>query len=164
MILVSACLLGCKVRYKGDGKPIALLMKYKESGHFIPFCPECRGGLPTPRPASEITGGSGADVHKGKARVINKEGRDVTREFTGGARKALETCRKYGIKTAILKSRSPSCSPRAIYDGTFSGRVREGEGVTAALLRDALITLYSEEDLTEELLSGLIEADKEILP
>jgi len=134
-ILVSACLLGHRCRY--DGKVPAHLPCLAGKGEVVPFCPEVAGGLPTPRPPAEIVGGEGKDVLDGRARVVTNTGTDVTKEFLTGAEGALSLCRQRGIKKALLKSRSPSCSATLIYDGTYSGRLRRGEGVTAALLRRA---------------------------
>ncbi len=90
MILVSACLLNHQVRYKGDGNPCSILMQYMDCGHFLPFCPECAGELPTPRPPAEIRGGSGQDVWQGQARVINNQEKDVTENFKLGAEKCAQ--------------------------------------------------------------------------
>jgi uncharacterized protein YbbK (DUF523 family) len=110
-------------------------------------CPEVDGGLGTPRPPAEILGGDGGDVLAGRARVITADGRDVTAAYLSGARRALETARRVGAERAILKSRSPSCGSDSIYDGSFAGRTRAGEGVTAALLRANGIQVSTEEEL-----------------
>ena len=157
MILVSACLLNHPVRYKGDGNPCPLLMQYADSPKLLAFCPECAGGLPTPRPPAEIRGGTGAEIWSGQATLINNQGVDVTAEFKSGAEQCLELCQKHHITTAILKQRSPSCGSKEIYDGTFSGTRIPGMGATAALLAAHGITIYGEEDITEELLKKLLE-------
>lgn len=159
MILVSACLLNHPVRYKGDGNPCPLLLEMLPKGkgeEILPFCPEVSGALPTPRPPAEIQGGSGADVLQGKAKVVNKEGQDVTTAFIEGAQKCAQLCMEKGITVAILKQRSPSCGSKAIYDGSFSGRIVAGRGVTAALLTNMGIKIYGEEDVTPELLEKLL--------
>jgi uncharacterized protein YbbK (DUF523 family) len=46
----------------------------------------------------------------------------------------------------VLKDDSPSCGCGRIYDGTFSGRMVSGQGVTAALLQHNGITVLSEEE------------------
>ena len=91
-------------------------------------------GLPIPRDPAEIVGGDGYDVLAGFAKVVTKNGKEVTREFVRGAEKALELCLEKGITRAVLKSKSPSCGQTHIYDGTFSKVLRKGCGVTAALL------------------------------
>ena len=159
MILVSACLLNHPVRYKGDGNPCQLLLEAVAKGHgeeFLPFCPEVVGGLPIPRPPAEIRGGTGADVLQGTASVMNKIGEDVTLAFVEGAQKCAALCQEKGITVAILKQRSPSCGSKAIYDGTFSGKTIEGQGVTAALLTSIGVKVYGEDDLTPELLEELL--------
>lgn len=135
MILVSACLLGEACRYDGKSRPDAGLMAQMREGTVIPVCPERLGGLPTPRPSAEIVGGAGADVLVGRARAVNKHGVDVTDAFLGGAQETLRLCRMAGAQRAILKQNSPSCGCGAIYDGSFTGTLRAGDGITAALLR-----------------------------
>jgi len=107
-------------------------------------------GLPTPRPPAEIQGGDGRDVLEGRARVVNIEGKDVTAEFLAGAQKALRIAQRRGIKEAVLKARSPSCGVGQIYDGSFSGRLREGDGVTTALLKRGGIIVKNNEDWEKE--------------
>jgi uncharacterized protein YbbK (DUF523 family) len=92
-------------------------------------------GLGTPRRAAEIIGGDGADVLEGRARVVDDTGRDVTEAFIRGAWIVLRRAQQLGLRQAILKDRSPSCGGHQVYDGSFSGSVRIGEGATAALLR-----------------------------
>jgi uncharacterized protein YbbK (DUF523 family) len=103
--------------------------------------------LPTPRPAAEIVGGDGSDVLAGRARVLTRDGTDVTDAYVRGARIALEAAQKAGAATAILKARSPSCGRDLIYDGTHSRTLTAGNGVTAALLLAHGITVFTEEEL-----------------
>jgi len=144
--LVSACLLGLPTAYDGEGRTVAELIAMAVQGRVVPICPEVAGGLPVPRPPAEIVGGSGEDVLEGRAQVVTVDGQDVTDAFLRGARIALETARRFGIRTAVLKSHSPSCGCCRIYDGTHSGRLVPGQGVTAALLRREGIEVLSEEE------------------
>ncbi len=156
MILVSACLLNIPVRYKGDGNPCALLLPLAARGLLLPFCPEAAGQLPIPRPAAEIRGGTGPDVWRNTARVVNTLGEDVTAAFRLGALRCAEVCRQHNITAAIFKQRSPSCGSASIYDGSFRNRRIPGMGVAAALLARQGVKIYSEEDLTEEFLQELL--------
>ncbi len=115
-----------------------------KEGKAIPVCPEQLGGLPTPRNPAEIVGGDGDDVLDGKARVIDLEGNDVTRQFLAGAEQALQLAQKVGATVAILKENSPSCGSSHVYDGSFSGNKKPGVGVTAALFRRNGIRVESE--------------------
>jgi len=135
MILVSACLLGAKCRYDGKSKQNNKVIKLLEKEILIPVCPEQLGGLSTPRTPSEQKG----------ARVYAKCGEDVTGYFVKGAEEVLRLAQLYSIKKAILKQRSPSCGCGQIYDGTFSGTVINGDGVTTALLKRNGIKVISEE-------------------
>ena len=73
----------------------------------------------------------------------------MTAQFSRGAAQALHLARLFGCKIAVLKARSPSCGSGTVYDGSFSGRLTDGDGVTAALLKANGITVYSEEDLDQ---------------
>jgi uncharacterized protein YbbK (DUF523 family) len=145
--LVSACLLGICTRYDGGCCPVPRLIQLAARGLAVPICPEMAGGLPVPRPPAEIVGGDGQAVLDRQARVLTVDGEDVTEAFLFGARQALETANRLGIGQVALKDDSPSCGCRRIYDGTFSGRMMSGQGVTAALLQRNGITVLSEEDL-----------------
>lgn len=138
-ILISACLLGLPVRYDGNSKIYNGVANLREKYILIPYCPEIYGGLPTPRDPAEIVNG----------RVISIKGKDVTREYTMGAKLALDLCNELNIDTAILKSKSPSCGKGKIYDGTFNGTLVEGHGITAKLLMESGINVYSEDDIYE---------------
>ncbi len=141
-ILISACLLGVQCRYDGESKLIMQTVALMERYHLVPVCPEQLGGLPTPREPSE---------RQGEA-VVMKNGTDVTAQYRRGAEQALHLARLYGCKAAVLKERSPSCGSGNIYDGTFSGCLTPGDGVTAALLKENGITVYGESEI-EMLLS-----------
>lgn len=101
----------------------------------LPVCPEQLGGLPTPRPPAEIVGGSGEDVLDGTARVLTCDGIDITDNYLRGAREVLRLAQLAGAQEVILKERSPSCASCEIYDGSFTGKLKAGCGVTTALLR-----------------------------
>ena len=142
-VIVSACLLGVRCRYDGGDSRNETAMKQKETSELIPVCPEEAGGLPTPRPPAEIVGGDGEDVLNGKAKVMTVAGRDVTDAYLKGAHHALQVAQAHGATQVILKVRSPSCGCGDIYDGTFSGTLTSGDGVTTALLKRHGITVTS---------------------
>lgn len=147
MKLCSACLLGIACRYDGASKANEKVLRLAENEILIPICPEQLGGQSTPRPDSQIVGGTGYDVLEGRASVLEKDNTDVTPYFIKGAEEVLRIARLYHISSAILKQRSPSCGSGKIYDGTFSGRIIEGDGVTTALLKNNRLEVLSEEDL-----------------
>jgi len=162
MILVSSCLLDIFSKYNGAANTNELLQQYCRLGRFIPVCPEQLGGLPTPRSPVEINGASGEDVLTGKGRTVTEDGSDCTEEFIRGAHEVLKLTRLFPIKAAILKERSPSCGSSFIYDGTFAHITKEGEGVTAALLRLNGIPVYSEQSITRELLDQLLSSREDV--
>jgi uncharacterized protein YbbK (DUF523 family) len=148
MRLISACLLGVRCTWSSDDKyknDRAIELSRVET--LIPVCPEQLGGLATPRAPQEIQGSTGEDVLNGKCKVLNKNGEDVTEEFIRGAEETLKIIRQLNIKEFIGKSKSPSCGCGQIYDGSFSGRLIKGDGVTIALLRRNGIRVTPEEDL-----------------
>jgi uncharacterized protein YbbK (DUF523 family) len=153
-ILISACLLGERVRYHGGDARLEhpTLRRWQEEGRLVPLCPEVTGGLTTPRPAAEIT------VSPEGRRVLTAAGHDVTAAFERGAEAAINACAAHGIRIAILKDGSPSCGSRSIYDGTFGCRRVDGEGVTAARLRAAGVRIFSESqiDAAAVCLDGLV--------
>ena len=153
MILVSACLLGQKVRYDGSDKDQrnALLNELIAQDRVVTICPEVAGGLSVPRLPAEIQNGAGHDVLNEQARVVDSAGQDVTAEFVSGAQQALALARQHDIRAAILKARSPSCGNAQIYDGTFSKRLLEGRGVTAALLERHGIKVFNEDEIAAAL-------------
>ena len=120
--LVSACLVGLRTRYDGQIKLCSECQRAIGSGIWIPVCPEQLGGLPTPRPAADIVGGNGGDVLAGRARVVTRQGMDVTDHFIAGAEQVLAVARAQPVAAVFLKGRSPSCGVSPL------------PGVTAALL------------------------------
>jgi uncharacterized protein YbbK (DUF523 family) len=150
-ILVSSCLIGENVRYNGRVKvdKSSWLKDWELQGRLVPFCPEVAGGLPMPRPCSEISGYDGRTVLYEDARVMNIKGKDVTQWFLTGAQKALELARLHNIKLAVLKDGSPSCGSTYIYDGSFSGIKKPGNGITTVLLEENSIRVFSEREIPE---------------
>ncbi len=142
-VVISACLLGIRCRYDGGDSRNETAIQQSETDELIPVCPEEAGGLPTPRPAAEIVGGDGDDVLNGKAKVMTVDGTDVTAAYLKGAHHALQVAQSHAATQVILKARSPSCGCGDIYDGTFSGTLTSGDGVTTALLKRHGITVTS---------------------
>lgn len=144
-ILVSACLVGKRVRYDGSVAPVNdQLRKLHADGRVVLFCPEVEGGLSVPRPPAEIQGGDGRDVLKKKAVLVCEDGGDVTSCFITGAVKALRLAGDHDIRFAVMKEGSPSCGSSYVYDGSFTKTRKTGKGVTVALLEKYGIQVYSE--------------------
>ena len=126
MMIVSACLAGFPCRYDGQSKPCPRVIEMIRTGKAIAVCPEQLGGLPTPRPPCEILNG----------RVVDTYGADHTDEYRRGAEAVLTLAQTYGATQAVLQNRSPSCGSGWIYDGTFSKKLVQGDGITARLLAE----------------------------
>jgi len=139
MKICSSCLLGINCAWNGSNKLNQKVVELSKKEILIPVCPEQLGGLPTPREPSEQKG----------EKVVSKSGKDVTKNFKKGAEEVLKIAKLFNIKEAILKQKSPSCGSGLIYDGTFSGIITRGDGVTASLLKNNNIRVISEEDVKE---------------
>ena len=123
LILVVVLLTGCVMAEK------------------VPVCPEVMGGLPTPRIPSEICGNL----------VINREGHIVDQEFRKGAKEALDIALRERVDLVILKAKSPSCGTKQIYDGTFSKKLIDGQGIFASMLSETGISFKDEDDIEKEM-------------
>ena len=127
-IMVSACLLGENCKYSGGNNRNEAVLRFVErpGNEVVPICPEVMGGLPTPRVPAEIRDGV----------AVTRDGRNVDRQFRAGAEKCLALARLERPDLIILQPRSPSCGVGRIYDGSFTGTLVDGQGVTARLLAE----------------------------
>ncbi|KGT46898.1 MULTISPECIES: DUF523 domain-containing protein [Acinetobacter] len=149
--LISACLLGQKVRYDGQDCLLKELLEHLVPDQYVSLCPEVSGGLPIPRPPAEIQSGDGRDVLLYQAHVVDIKGTDVSDTFIKGAYAALELAQNFQVTHAILKANSPSCGSDLIYDGSFSGRKIQGQGVTAVLFQQHGIMVMTEQEFLQQL-------------
>ena len=152
-LLVSSCLLGIDVKYDGTNNKIQGLEKLSEIFNIYPICPEVEGGMVVPRLPSEI-------VSTSPLMVQNEFEIDVTDYFKYGAISAMNICKNNNIQIALLKSNSPSCGNKKIYDGTFSGTLVDGVGITANTLQHNKIKVFNEKQIEE--LYNYIQTNKEI--
>ncbi|MDO4588780.1 MAG: DUF523 domain-containing protein [Fusobacterium sp.] len=136
-ILISGCLLGLKCRYDGKEKKLPEIEKLIKEYNLIPICPEQLGGLVTPRTPAEII----------NAKVITQDNKDVTDKYKLGAEEALKLAKLFDCKKAILKENSPSCGCGKIYDGTFSHKLIDGNGITADLFLKNNIEVIGESQI-----------------
>ena len=143
-VLVSLCLMGICCRYDGRANGCEGLDALMARCELVPACPEQLGGLPTPRTPAERRGG----------RVVTRDGADVTEAFRRGAAQACALAERFGAKRALLKSKSPSCGAREIYDGTFTGTRVPGRGVAAEALLAMEVSVYGEDEI-DRLLADL---------
>lgn len=151
-VLVSACLLGDKVRYDGSSRPVghSVLKQWLEDDRIVKECPETLGGLLVPRPAAEIEPEfDGKDIYHEQGRVITRQGHNVSQYFVRGARRIVELVEEHKIRVAIMKANSPSCGNDTIYSGEFNRSTRDGQGVTAAALTEAGVRVFNEHQLEE---------------
>ena len=140
MILVSSCLLGINCKYNGKNNYNEKIEKILENNKVLPLCAEQLGGLPTPRIPSEIK------IINGEKKVFNKLGEDVTENFYKGAEEVLKMVKKFNIKKAILKEKSPSCGKGKIYSGNFDETLVDGNGILTDLLIQNGVEVYTLEE------------------
>ena len=161
-ILVSACLMGHKVRYNGSEKAHLeeTLRRWQNEHRLVTHCPELAAGLSIPRLPAEIVDGTGYDVMQGRARILESDGHDVTAHYQLAAWLALRAAQEAGCCAAILTDGSPTCGSQEIYSGTFSGQRQAGMGVAAALLQKNGIQVFSDNQLAE-LIAWVEERDNE---
>lgn len=142
MYIISACLLGKNCKYNGGNNYNQQVIDFCKTHSYITVCPEVAGKLPCPRPPAEYVGD----------RVLDKEGKDVTLQFQQGAKaeydRVLEIAKQRNetIEGAILKANSPSCGSNKIYDGTFSGKLIDGDGCFVKILKENGIPVISEKE------------------
>jgi uncharacterized protein YbbK (DUF523 family) len=148
-VLVSACLLGEKVRYHGGSALVTnpILQRWIDEGRIVSVCPEVAGGLPTPRPAAEIR--RVPDHTTNRIVVVTQDGIDVSDAYLKGAQVALDLVQQHGIRVAILKDGSPSCGSAFVHDGSFSGSRVQGQGLTASRLVAAGVRVFNETQIGE---------------
>jgi uncharacterized protein YbbK (DUF523 family) len=152
MYLISACLCGVNCKYSGKNNLNKDCLKLLEQDEAILICPEQLGGLTTPRnPAEIIDGTAKSIVNDGVGKVVTSEGEDVTKSFIKGAKETIEIAKASGTVAAILKEGSPSCGCNHIYDGSFSGKKINGEGITSYLLKESGIEVISDEEYSKKI-------------
>lgn len=138
-ILISRCLLGVNCRYDGNNNYIKEIFENFDGINFIDICPEVDAGMTCPREPAEIS----------NDRVVNINGLDVSDYFKKGAEICLKIAKENDVKIAILKSKSPSCGSNQIYDGSFSKKIIDGDGITAKLLKENNIMVFTENELDQ---------------
>jgi uncharacterized protein YbbK (DUF523 family) len=150
-ILVSACLMGFKVRYNGSEKARMneLLARWQQEQRLVIHCPELAAGMPVPRPPAEIMSADGKDVMRGQARISENTGQDVTEQYQLAAWLALRAAQESECSAALLTDGSPTCGSQFIYDGSFRGIHKAGMGVAASLLAEHGIAVFSEGQIDE---------------
>lgn len=162
MYIISACLCGINCKYNGENNSNDRCLKLLREGKAVLVCPEQLGGLSTPRNPVELNN-TASQIIEGNGKALDNQGEDVTAEFLNGAYETLKIAKELGAVRAILKEGSPSCGANFIYDGTFTGNRIKGKGITAQLLENEGITVFSDEDLevNNDKLVYLSEFDRE---
>lgn len=150
-ILVSGCLNGRPIRFNETNVAVesAIWDRWVADGRIVSFCPELAAGFGVPRPPAEIVGASASVVLQRQGAVVEDNGTDVTEMFITGAELAVERALSAGCVAAVLTDGSPSCGTTYVYDGGFAGGTTPGMGVTAQLLSDRGIAVFSEAQLEQ---------------
>ena len=135
-VVVSACLLGENCKYNGGNNFAPNVAEFVKGREVIPVCPERLAGLGIPREPIEIVDGI----------VRRKDGTSVNETLRKAVDEILAQLAGEEIECVILKSRSPTCGVKQVYDGTFSGTLVDGMGVLAAALREKGYSVIDSED------------------
>ena len=135
-IVVSACLLGENCKYNGGNNYSDAIAEFVKGREVIPVCPERLAGLGIPREPIEIVDGV----------VRRKDGTSVDDALRDAVEQILAELKGQDIECAILKSRSPTCGVKQVYDGSFSGKLVDGMGVLAAELQKNGYKVMDSED------------------
>ena len=136
-IAVSACLLGEKCKYNGGCNYCEAVVQHVKGREVIKLCPEVKAGLGVPRTPIEIVDGV----------VKDKNGMSVDADLRNAVAQILKELKDEQIECAILKSRSPTCGVKQVYDGTFSGTLVDGMGILAEALKKAGYQVIDSEDV-----------------
>ena len=136
-IIVSACLIGKNCKYNGGNNYSKRVSAYLVGKEIIAVCPELLAGLGVPRVPIEISHGV----------IYDKNGKNVDSEIRRAVEEILGSIDPDEIECAILKSRSPTCGVKEIYDGSFSGKLIPGMGSLAQALKEKGITVIDSEDI-----------------
>ena len=144
VVVVSACLLGERVRYDGGDKLDQNVVARTQGRSILPLCPEMLAGLGTPRPAIHFAKGDGAALLEGQgaALAVDEQGRDAGAALLRGAAWAAELAALAGARRAILKERSPSCGLLQIHSARG---IAPGRGCFAARLVRAGLVVENEQ-------------------
>lgn len=137
-IVVSACLLGENCKYNGGNNFSPAVAEFVKGKEVIAVCPEMLAGLGVPRTPIEIVNGV----------VYDRDGNCVDAPLREAVGRILAQLEGQDISCVILKSRSPTCGVKQVYDGTFSGKLVDGMGVLAAALHEKGYQVLDSEDFT----------------
>lgn len=147
--LISSCLLGLRTRYDGSDNYSEPLVDFLAEHNItpIPVCPEQLAGLPTPRSKCWFRSGDGKSALAQQGCLCDEQGNDVTARFIDGARQTLKIAQMTKCQVAILQQRSPSCGSQSVY---LNQELTPGMGITAALLEEHGIKVFSDDNLPFE--------------
>lgn len=137
---VSAFLMGVNCKYNGGNNENAKIIAFLKDRPHLTVCPEIAGGLPVPRACCEIVNG----------RILNTDKEDVTDAFIRGAEKEVQRLLDEKVDLVILQPRSPSCGKGRIYDGTFQGKLKDGDGVFVQLCKKQGIEVWNCDEFLEK--------------
>ena len=143
-VLVSACLLGEKVRYDGGHKRDLFLNEtLAPFVEWVRVCPEADCGLPVPREAMRLAGDS-----KHPRLVTNKTGIDHTERMERWAKARLDELSRLDLCGYICKKDSPSSGMERVkvYGGGDGIPTRTGAGVFTRMFMERFPRIPVEEE------------------
>ena len=134
-IAVSACLLGDNVRYDATNRINHELIDILKDHDLIKICPELAANLSIPRDR----------IERLNNKIITINNIDITKQLVEGCLKCLELIKD--CDCIILKSKSPSCGYKKIYDGSFNNILIEGNGLFTDMCLKQGYKVFSELDI-----------------
>lgn len=137
MVIVSACLLGENCKYNGGNNYSERIAKLLAEREILPVCPEVLAGLGIPREPIELKEGVPYRI----------DGKCLLEELDRAVLKIKEMIKGKEIEYAVLKSRSPTCGVKEIYDGSFTHTKIKGMGMLAKALSDMGIRVIDSEEV-----------------
>lgn len=147
-VVISACLLGERVRYDGRSKVESSVVQALE-GHvdLVAICPEVECGLPVPRPPMRLEGDPAAP-----RLVVIDDRVDHTERFRAWLAPRMEELAALDPAGFVLKARSPSCGVGSspVFDAVGE-LVTRGGGLFARAVRERLpgVLIVEEGDLPD---------------
>jgi uncharacterized protein YbbK (DUF523 family) len=144
-VVISACLVGINCKYNnGNNYNEKVVNKLLNKELVLLVCPEKIFGVP--RKKIWYQNGDGEDVinKRKNAKIINSDGKNVSLKLINSCKKICSIVKKYGIKEAILKERSPSCGVNFVY---INNELTKGCGLLTAMLKKQKVKIISEEQI-----------------
>ena len=146
---ISRCLLGDEVRFDGGHKHDTFLTSILgRSVEWVAVCPEVEVGMGIPRePIHLVSDPSGVPSGSQRVRLLGvKSGTDWTADMSRYSRDRVRALAAENLSGYVLKKDSPSCGMERVRVHQRGMRTRNGRGLFAEALLEAMPNLPVEEE------------------